>query len=135
MSYGRIAARRTRATSQSARSPTWWPWLSLMSLKLSRSMTISETSDFSRSARASSRDPSGETLAGVHGDLLDDLGVGSRREPAAQRLGLLIVQEERRARERHQVAQLRGNQRHRVRHAEARAHRLRDLVERVDLAV
>ena len=67
--------------------------------------------------------------------LLDDLGLDAGREPAAQRLGLLVVEEQRAARERHDVAQLRRDERHRVGHAEAAAHGLRDLVERVDLAV
>ena len=47
-------------------------------------------------------------------DLLDDLRVGARREAAAQRFGLLVVEEQRGARERHEVAQLRGDERHRV---------------------
>ena len=36
------------------------------------------------------------------------------REPAAQRLGLVVVEEQRAARERHDVAQLRRDERHRV---------------------
>ena len=81
------------------------------------------------------RDPARQPLAAVHRDLLDDVGVDARREPAAQRVALLVVEEQRRARERHQVAQLGRDQRHGVGDAEARAERLRDLVERVDLAV
>ena len=48
---------------------------------------------------------------------------------------LLRVEEQGARRERHQVRQPRRDERHRVRHAQARAHRLRDLVERVDLAM
>ena len=81
------------------------------------------------------RDPAGQPFAAVDGDLLDDVGVGAGREAAAQRLGFLVVEEQRRARERHEVGQLRRDERHRVGDAEAGAHRLRDLVERVDLAV
>ena len=81
------------------------------------------------------RDPAGEPFAAVDRHLLDDVGVGAGREAAAQRFGLLVVEEERGARERHEVGQLGGDERHRVRHAEAGAHRLRDLVERVDFAV
>ena len=62
-------------------------------------------------------------------------GFDAGREAAAQRLVLLVVEEQRAARERHDVAQLRRDERHRVRHAEAAAHRLRDFVQRVDFAV
>ena len=84
---------------------------------------------------AISRDPTREPFAGVDGDLLDDLRIRPGRKTAAQRLSLLVVQEQRRARERHEVAEFRGDQRHRVRDAQARAHRLSDFVQRVNLAM
>ena len=84
---------------------------------------------------AVARDPAGQAVAVADRQLLDRLGLDAGREAAAQRLGLVVVEEQRAARERHDVAQLRRDQRHRVRDAEAAAHRLRDLVERVDLAV
>ena len=62
------------------------------------------------------------------------VGFDAGGEPAAQRLAPRR-EEQRAARERHDVAQLRRDERHRVGDAEAGAHRLRDLVERVDLAV
>ena len=84
---------------------------------------------------AVARHPAGQAVAVADRQLLDRLGFDAGREPAAQRFGFVVVEEQRAARERHDVAQLRRDQRHRVGHAEAAAHRLRDLVERVDLAV
>src|SRR5438034_912358 len=129
--------RRTPATSRSARSPTWWPYVSLMSLKLSRSITRSDTSVFRRSARASSRVRcmNMQRVAVADRELLNDVRLDAGRETAPQRLVLLVVEKQRAAGERHDVAQLRRDERHRVGDAEAAAHRLCDLVERVDLAV
>ena len=84
---------------------------------------------------AVARHPAGQPEAALHGNLLNDFGVDAGRKPAAQRLELFVVQEERAARERHEVAQLRRDQRHRVGDAEAGAHRLGDFVERVDFAM
>ena len=71
--------------------------------------------------------------AHVHG--ADRVGLDAGRKPAAQHVGFLVEQEQRARREGHEVRQLRRNQRHRVGDAKARAHRLRDFVEGVDLAV
>ena len=81
------------------------------------------------------RHPADQPVAVPDRQLLDALGLDAGGEAAPQRLALVVVEEERAARERHDVAQLRRDERHRVRDAEAAAHRLRDLVERVDLAV
>ena len=61
--------------------------------------------------------------------------VDARREAAFERIAVGLVQEQRASRPRDDLRELRRNQRHRVGHAEAGAHRLRDLVERVNLAV
>ena len=84
---------------------------------------------------AVARDPARQPLAAADRELLNLLGLDARREPAPQRFVFLVVEEQRAARERHDVAQLRRDERHRVGHAEAAAHGLRDFVERVDLAV
>src|SRR5436190_314836 len=133
MSYGRMPSRSTPATSRSARSPMWWPNVSLMSLKLSRSMTSSEISDVSRSARASRRDtgrlevggrprvdqrppvaghPAGETVAVADGQQLNRLRVDAGRVAAVQRIAFIVVEEEGAALERHDGAQLRRDEGH-----------------------
>ena len=84
---------------------------------------------------AVARDPAGQALAAAHGHRADDVGLGAGGEAAAQRFDLLVEEEQRAGRERHEVRQLRRDQRHRVGDAEAGAHRLRDFVERVDFAV
>ena len=84
---------------------------------------------------AVARHPAGQALAAAQRQLLEQLGVGAGGEPAVERVVRIRVEEQRARRERHEVGQLRRDERHRVRDAQARAHRLRDLVERVDLAV
>ena len=79
--------------------------------------------------------PSDDALALPDHERPQQLGVHSRRKAAPERLAVGVVEEERARRERHDVAQLRRDERHRVRDAEPRAHRLGDVVERVDLAV
>ena len=81
------------------------------------------------------RHPPAQPLAVAHRQPLEQLRIDARGKPAMQRVGRLGVQEERAGRERHELGELRRNHRHRVRDAEARAHRLRNLIERVDLAV
>ena len=77
--------------------------------------------------------PARQALAVLHRDLLHEFGVDPGRKPAAQGLGLFVVEEERAAREGDEIGQLRGDERHRIGHAEAGAHRLGNLVERVNL--
>ena len=84
---------------------------------------------------AVARNPAGQTLARAHRHGADRIGFDAGREAAAQRVGFLVVQEQRARRERHEVRQLRRDQRHRVGNAEAGAHRLRDFIQRVDFAV
>ena len=84
---------------------------------------------------AIARHPAGQALAAADDHRADHLGFGAGGETALQRFDVLVVEEQRARRERHEVRQLRRNERHRVGHAEAGAHRLRDLVERVDFAV
>ena len=79
--------------------------------------------------------PAHQALAVLDRERLQHLGVDACGEPAAEHVAGFLVEEERAGRERHQAAQLRRDERHRVGHAEAGAHRLRDLVERVDLAM
>ena len=65
-------------------------------------------------------------------------GSGVRRRPRSGTCSVRpsgCMQEQRAARPRHDLRQLRRDERHRVGDAEAGAHRLRDLVQRVDLAV
>jgi hypothetical protein len=67
--------------------------------------------------------------------LLNHFRVDARRKPAAQRLELFVVEEQRAAGERDEVAQLRRDQRHRVGNAEARAHCLSNFVQGVNFSV
>ncbi len=84
---------------------------------------------------AVARHPAGQALAAAEAELLEQLRVGPGGESAAERVVRIRIEEQRARRERHEVGQLRRDERHRVRDAQARAHRLRDLVERVDLAM
>ncbi len=84
---------------------------------------------------AVARHPAGQPFAVADRDLPDHFGVDPGGEAAAQRLAVFVEEEERRAGERHEVGELGGDERHGVRHAQAGTHRLRDFVQRVDLAV
>ena len=80
------------------------------------------------------RDPAREAFAELDRGVEELRGVGARGEAALERIGA-VHEEQRAARPRNDVDQLRRDERHRVGDTEAGAHRLRDLVERVDFAV
>ena len=81
------------------------------------------------------RDPSDQPLSVANGELLDDLGVGPGGETAALCANLVDSQKQRTAGKGHEVAQLGGDEGHRVGDTQTAAHRLRDLIQRVDFAV
>jgi hypothetical protein len=69
------------------------------------------------------------------GCMQQPLALGADCEAALEQVRVGIVKKQGAPAPRHNLGDLRGDQRHRVRHAETGAHRLRDLVERVDLTM
>ena len=77
----------------------------------------------------------GQPVAGANRHAADLIALGPGGKAAMQHLVRLVEEKQRTRRERHQVRELRGDQRHRVGDAKACAHRLGDFVQRVDFAV
>ena len=81
------------------------------------------------------RHPAREALADRDGAVQQVVRADARRESAFERGVFALDQIKRASRPGHDLRQLRRDEGHRVGYAEARAHRLRDFVERVDFAM
>ena len=78
--------------------------------------------------------PATQSVALCNRRILQQIGMQAGGESAAQ-IPFSAPHEQRTCRERHERAELRADERHRFRKAHASAHRLRDFIQRVGLAV